>query len=37
MLAQYAMVQKIVSVVSQFVPRALAEMKPLGFMEKKSL
>lgn len=35
MLAQYAMFQKIVSVASQFVPRALAEMKPLGFKEKK--
>lgn len=35
MLAQYAMFQKIVSVASQFAPRALAEMKPLGFMKKK--
>lgn len=37
MLAQYAMFQKIVSVASQFVQRALAEMKPLEFMGKKSL
>lgn len=37
MLAQYAVFQKIVSVASQFAPRALAEMKPLGFMKKKSL